>query len=110
MSELIQKLMKRWGVDSLWQVVLILFIFAITGMTALYAKKLFFYLLGITGETPFWLRSLVWFVTVIPAYQALFLFYGFILGQFDFVWRFEKQSFRKIRDIFTGGKAEQNSG
>lgn len=91
---------ERWGVDTLWQVVIILVIFAITGMSALYVKKLFFSLLGLGPETPYWLRTVTWLLTVLPSYQVLFLFYGFLLGQFDFVWKFEKESIRKIMGLF----------
>lgn len=101
MSDIIEKLKERWGVENLWQVLLILFIFSITGMTALYVKKIFFGLFGFTDQTSFWIKTGTWILTVIPAYQGLFLFYGFIFGQFEFVWRFEKESFRKIKEIFT---------
>ncbi len=105
MAELIEKLKTRWGIETHWQLVLILFIFAITGISTLYARKFFFHLLGITAGTDAWIRTLAWIVVVFPAYQVLFLFYGFILGQFEFVWRFEKKSLKRIKSLF-GGAAE----
>lgn len=100
MNRLIDKLKKRWEVESLWQVGVILVVFALTGMTTLYVNRWVFGLLGITGEDPFWVRTLFWLLIVLPAYQVLFLGYGFLLGQFRFVWRFEKESFRKIAGLF----------
>jgi len=100
MAELIEKLKKRWGVTTWGQLVLILFIFSITGMSALYAKKFLFGLMGISAQTAPWLRITAWLLTVFPAYQVLFLFYGFIFGQFEFVWRFEKKSLNRIKSIF----------
>ena len=100
MNRWIEKIKERWGVSTLWQVALILFIFAITGMSSLFVKNYIFELLGINSDTPFWLRSIVWVGTVFPSYQLLFLFYGFILGQLDFVWRFEKNTFKKIKRLF----------
>lgn len=102
MNRLIDKLKERWEVDSLWQVGVILVVFALTGITTLYVNRWMFGLLGITGEDPFWLRSLFWLLLVLPAYQVLFLGYGFMLGQFQFVWRFEKNSLRRIKNLFTG--------
>lgn len=100
MNEIYEKLKRRWGVDTFWQVILILVIFAITGMTALYIKKIVFTLLGYDAQTPFWLKAVTWFFTVLPSYQVLFLFYGFLFGQFDFVWRFEKKSLERIKGLF----------
>lgn len=101
MGKYLEKLKERWGVDNGWQVLLILFIFSITGMTALYVRKFFFALMGFDVSTPLWQKIIVWIVTVIPSYQVLFLTYGFLLGQFDFVWRFEKNSARRIKNLFT---------
>lgn len=100
MGQLIDKLKKRWGLDSLWQLVLVLFIFSITGFTTLYVKKIFFGWFGFTDNTPFLLRSAAWLFTVLPSYQILFLLYGFILGQFEFVWRFEKKSWEKLKKLW----------
>ncbi|MDX1617850.1 MAG: DUF6787 family protein [Balneolaceae bacterium] len=101
-KQLFDKLMARWEVESVWQVVVILFIFSVTGITVLYVKRLIFELLGFGANTPYWLRAVTWLLTVLPSYQVLFLFYGLILGQFDFVWRFEKESFQKLKGLFQG--------
>lgn len=100
MAEIIEKLKERWGVNSYGQVVLILFIFAITGFTALYVKGLLYSFLGITEQTHTLLKIALWVGTVVPAYQVIFLFYGFIFGQFEFVWQFEKKSFARIKNLF----------
>ena len=101
MKKLLEKLKKRWGVDKGWQVLLILFIFSITGMTALYVRKFFFMLFGLNAQTPVWQKIVVWILTVVPSYQILFLTYGFLLGQFEFVWEFEKNSARRIKRLFS---------
>lgn len=100
MAKLIEKLKERWGVESYWHIALILFIFTITGMSTLYVKKYLFGVMGITDQTATWLRMTAWFLTVFPAYQVLFLFYGFIFGQFDFVWGFFKKSMSRIKRLF----------
>ena len=100
MGKMIEKMKKRWGVKSLGGLLLILFIFAITGLTTLYVRKVFFGWLGLTAGTPLWLELLAWVLVVFPSYQVLFLLYGFILGQFEFVWNFEKKSLHRIKSIF----------
>ncbi|MBN2731334.1 MAG: prolipoprotein diacylglyceryl transferase [Balneolaceae bacterium] len=104
MEKLMEKLKARWGVESPWQVLLILFIFAITGFSALYVRKFFFTFFGIDAQTPMWSKILLWVLTVVPSYQVLFLTYGFLLGQFEFVWEFEKNSARRIKRLFSFSK------
>lgn len=87
--------MKSYG-----QVLLILFIFSITGFSTLYVKQLFYLLFGVTEQTAGWIKVSLWLGMVLPAYQVLFLFYGFIFGQFDFVWKFEKKSFGRLKSLF----------
>ncbi len=100
MEEFIEKMKKRWGVESFGGLLLILFIFSITGMTALYVRKVVFGWLGINAETPLWIELIAWVLVVFPSYQLLFLVYGFVLGQFEFVWNFEKKNLRRIKNLF----------
>lgn len=106
MNQLIDKLKKRWDIETLGQLILILFIFSITGFTALYVRKFVFGWIGINEQTPWLLEVVAWILTVFPAYQILFLFYGFILGQFEFVWKFEKKSLRRLTGLLK--KSSQN--
>lgn len=96
MSSFLEKLQNRWGVRSVWQVVVILIVFALTGFTAVYIKKPIFAWLGIVPTDPWWVRTGIWLVTVLPAYQVFLLFYGFLLGQFPFFWNFEKRMFGRL--------------
>ncbi|MEL7833663.1 DUF6787 family protein [Fodinibius sp. N2] len=91
---------KRWGVESFGGLLLILFIFSITGMSTLYVRKLVFGWINIGPATPLWLEIIAWALIVFPAYQLLFLFFGFITGQFQFVWNFEKKSLKRIKNLF----------
>lgn len=100
MDEFIEKMKKRWGVESIGGLLLILFIFAITGMTTLYVRKLAFGWLGFNAATPLWIELIAWVLVVFPSYQLLFLLYGFVLGQFEFVWEFEKKSLHRIKNMF----------
>lgn len=102
LGKLIEKMKKRWGVETLGGVLLILFIFAITGMSTLYVRKLAFDWIGIGPETPILLEVIAWLLIVFPAYQLLFLFFGFVMGQFQFVWNFEKKNLNRIKSWFVG--------
>lgn len=92
--------MNRWGVETIGGLLLILFIFAITGLTTLYVRKLVFGWLGFTSQTSLGIEILAWVLVVFPSYQILFLLFGFVLGQFEFVWNFEKKSLHRIKSLF----------
>lgn len=91
----VKKLQQRWQVKGAWQVFLILLVFACTGFTVLLIKKpLFAYWFG-DGDVPTWVNIAYW-IFILPIYNAFLLLYGFLLGQFDFFWRFEKRFFSRI--------------
>jgi len=100
MSSFLKKLQSRWGVHSVWQVLVILVVFALTGITAMYIKQPIFAWLGIDATDPWWVRTGIWLLTVLPAYQVFLLVYGFLLGQFAFFWNFEKRMFGRIGKLF----------
>ena len=107
-GEMIEKMKKRWGVETFGGLLLILFIFAITGMTTLYVREIAFSWIGIGPETPLWLELIAWILIVFPSYQLLFLLFGFVMGKFEFVWKFEKKSLNRIRDLFTSNKQKDS--
>lgn len=92
-----EKLKKRWGISSTGQVLLILLVFSITGSSALFVARPLMEYLGITrlnftsdflwgGISYYALRILI----VFPTYQILLVCYGWLFGQFEFFWNFEK--------------------
>ena len=96
----LSRLQERWGVNSFFQVVLILIVFALTGFSVLYVKKWLLPFLGINSETALWIRIVASIFVILPIYQVLLLFYGTIFGQFTFFWAFEKRMFGRIAKIF----------
>ncbi|MFD1551345.1 prolipoprotein diacylglyceryl transferase [Putridiphycobacter roseus] len=98
----IEKLQKRWGVNYL-QVLTILFVFAITGTTILLIKKPVLSFFSESGESNT-LFSILYYLLILPIYNIVLLFYGFILGQFYFFWEFEKRTFRRIKQLFSKKK------
>lgn len=94
----IQKLQQRWNTKNIWQVVVILFVFACTGFTVLWLKRptLHFFF---GNEIPGWAMAL-YYILILPVYNLILLFYGFIFGQFNFFLEFEKRFFRRLGSLF----------
>lgn len=91
------KLKERWGIESNFQIAIIFIVFAVTGSTATYIGKPILGFLNITLETfdtlIYWtLRILILFVM----YQFLLVFFGWLFGQLNFFWNFEKKMLSRI--------------
>lgn len=95
----LQKMRKKWGLTSIFQVVLVLVVFAITGMTVVWIKPIIFKLLGIENASG-WLKTVSYLLLVFPLYQILLLLYGFIFGQFNFFWEKEKKLVKAVLRLF----------
>lgn len=93
-----EKLKQRWQIKSNWQLIIIFVVFAITGSTASYISKPFLNLIGLHRESLngfiYWTLRLV---LIFPFYQVLLVFFGFIFGQFEFFWNFEKKMLRSMK-------------
>jgi hypothetical protein len=109
MKNIGEYLKNRWGVRNIWQVLIILLVFALTGFSAMFAKKPIFMWLGITPATPVWVRVSVWVLTILPIYQVLLLFYGFLFGQYTFFLNFEKKTLGRIFQLFKKNKTNNNT-
>lgn len=91
-----KKLMKRWGLTSNWQVVVIFIVFAITGSTAAKMAGPITETLGITTELG---KGIYWTIRILiifPVYQVLLVFFGWLFGEFTFFWNFEKKMLRRM--------------
>lgn len=89
---------KRWNIKSNWQLVVIFVVFAITGSSAAILSKPILNLFGITKETiSLWAYYPLYIVLIFPVYQILLVSYGFIFGQFNFFWQFEKKMLRSLK-------------
>jgi len=95
-NKVLNYLKKRWGLTSIWQVIVILIVFSLTGFSALYVKNLLYSLAGITTDTHPAIRIPYGILATIIVYQFLLLGYGTLLGQFKFFWAFEKKMLRRF--------------
>ncbi len=90
-----ERLRERWKLKSLWQVVVVLIVFACTGFTILFIKKpILHFLAGDEGDTA--TASVLYYIFILPLYNIVLLIYGFIFGQFEFFWHFEARFFNRI--------------
>ncbi len=99
----LQKLQVRWKVNSVYQVIIILVVFACTGFTVLFIKKPLFQYWFTETEMPLW-ASTLYYIFILPVYNIFLLLYGFLFGQFQFFWQFEKRFFGRIAGFFKSRK------
>jgi hypothetical protein len=97
-----QKLKERWGISSNFQLIIIFFVFAITGSSSVFVAKPFLNLIGLQQSNfpdNHWGMIIYWFLRIIlifPFYQILLVIYGWLFGQFKFFWDFEKKMLKRI--------------
>ena len=93
----IERLRKRWQLRSAWQVIIVLLVFACTGFTVMFLKKPILQLLE-TDDTSS--ASIAYYLLILPLYNLILLAYGFVFGQFQFFWEFEKRFISRLISIF----------
>lgn len=90
--KLFKRLSIKWGITYQWELIAVFLVFAITGSTATKISGPIIEFLGlkdsITNSFLFWtLRILI----IFPIYQVLLIIFGWLFGQFQFFWAFEKK-------------------
>lgn len=98
-----EKLKKRWGIDSNFQIIIIFIVFAITGSSSVYVAKPFLELIGLKRALfpqGIWWGGLVYtflrLIIIFPIYQVLLVVFGWLFGQFKFFWNFEKKMLKRL--------------
>jgi len=74
---------------------IILLVFALTGTTILFLKKPVVNFFVGDGEKSI-VFTVLYLIFILPVYNLFLLIYGFLLGQFQFFWEYEKKFFRRI--------------
>lgn len=95
-----ERLKKKWGIETNWQIIAILIVFSLAGSSVVWARQLAFDIMGIADDTPFWIKFIAWLLVFFPVYQFFLLIFGFLFGQFNFFWEKEKRMFRAIGKLF----------
>jgi hypothetical protein len=91
------KLENKWQVNYRWEMISIFLVFAATGSSSLFVSRPIIKLIGITKENlnPF----IYWFLYIIIGfifYQILLVLIGWVFGQFQFFWNFEKKMLSRL--------------
>lgn len=87
-----EKLKVKWGIESNLQLVIVFIVFAVTGSSSVYVSTPIFDYFGISKDAlNMFLYYILKIVIVFPVYLILLLFFGFIAGQINFFWKFEKK-------------------
>ena len=94
---MLDKIKKRWGISSNFQILKIFIIFGITGSTAAWISEPLCNILGINtdnlGVIIYWLIR-IFLITVV--YQFILIFVAFLFGEFKFFCKFV----RKFLSVF----------
>ncbi|WP_372946036.1 DUF6787 family protein [Muriicola sp.] len=96
------RLKKYWGITSNWQLLVIFWVFAITGSASVYVAKPFLNFIGLSREAfpdAWWSGWIYWTLRILlifPFYQVLLVFFGWLFGQFTFFWNFEKKMLSRM--------------
>jgi hypothetical protein len=92
-----KKLMTRWNVDTPWQLMVIFFVFSITGSTSVIIGRPFLKLIGVTLEN---FNPLLYYPLFILFsflfYQVFLVAFGWLFGQIQFFWTKEKKMLRRF--------------
>ncbi|WP_452598100.1 DUF6787 family protein [Pontimicrobium sp. MEBiC01747] len=94
---LFKKLEKKWVVEHKWEMIRIFIVFAITGSSSVFIGRPIIKFLGITKDN---LNVLIYWILYIIIglifYQILLVTFGWLFGQFQFFWAFEKKMLRRF--------------
>lgn len=95
MKNIFSKLKKKWGIRRTIDIVFILIVFSLAGMSIVYVRAPVFEVLEIEN-THIVIKTIVYLLVVFPVYQFFLLFFGLLLGQFQFFWDKEKKMARWV--------------
>jgi hypothetical protein len=104
---LMTTLMRIWGQSKIFDVAIILIVFAATGTSVLWLKYQIYHWFDLGTGLSLGGRILFFLGITLPLYQTLLLFYGFLFGKFHFFWQKEVRFFQGIGQIFNRKKAQQ---
>lgn len=97
-----KKLKERWEIDTNFEVIIILIVFAITGSSSVKIATPLLELIGFSRSIfpedgiytfLYWTTRIL---IIFPIYQLLLVLFGWLFGQFKFFWKFEKKMLGRL--------------
>jgi hypothetical protein len=92
----LKKLKQRWNIDSNGQLFVVFLVFAITGSSSAKLAVPLTEFFEITKEMGWYIYWPFRILIIFPIYQVLLVFFGWVFGQYDFFWNFEKKMLRRV--------------
>ncbi|QGY44187.1 prolipoprotein diacylglyceryl transferase [Maribellus comscasis] len=93
---MLHRFKEKWNIKSNFQLIVILFVFSITGSAALVVRKFIFHLVGIQQDTSLLIKVPLYLIVLLPSYQFLLLVIGTLLGQYRFFLAYEKKTVGRL--------------
>jgi hypothetical protein len=78
------------------QVIIVMVVFACTGFTVLFIKQPVIDFFTNNGEQSGWF-TFFYYLLILPIYNVILLVYGFLFGQFEFFWNYEKKMINRFK-------------
>lgn len=92
-----KKLQEKWIVTYKWEMIRIFIVFAITGSSSALIGKPLMALIGITKENlNIFVYWALYIIIGIIFYQIMLVLNGWLFGQFQFFWDFEKKMLKRM--------------
>lgn len=100
---------KQWRVSNK-EFLIILCVFAVTGLATAFLSKAVTGWVGFTQETHWSLKLLVRLCVLLLGYQIALLTVAFLFGQFAFFWQYEKRFLQRLHILEKENKAVKIKG
>lgn len=91
MGPRIERMKRRWGVESTGRFWLIMLVFSLAGMSIVRVKKPLFHFLHFPYHAAWWVKVPIYILIMFPLYQLFSLIWAAIFGQWSFFWEKEKK-------------------
>lgn len=92
-----KKLKERWGITTIYQLLLIIVVFAINGSLSARISSYLMNGIGINNDNTHWIiYYLIFILLVLPIYPFLLIGFGYLFGQSKFFFPFGKRMLAKI--------------
>lgn len=95
--KIFEKLEKKWDVNYRWELISIFLVFACTGSSSVFVSRPLIKLMGINKDNlPVFAYWVLYILIGFIFYQILLVFIGWVFGQYQFFWSFEKKMLRRL--------------
>ncbi|MCT8340374.1 diacylglyceryl transferase [Flavobacteriaceae bacterium TK19130] len=91
-----KKLKERWNIQSNWRLTVVFIVFAVTGSTSAKFAGPVTDLIGIHEEIGWYIYWPIRLLVIFPVYQILLVSFGWLFGEFEFFWKFEKKMLKAM--------------